>query len=88
MVLTLVATEIAALVLEVAPERVVWGTDWPHVNLKEPPSDQALFSLLAQVAPDDRSRTQLLVNNPARLYGFSPPVRKAPSRDPSKPVSN
>ena len=53
--------------LEVAPERVVWGTDLPHVNIQEPPSDQALFSLLAQVAPDDRSPTQLLVNNPGRL---------------------
>jgi hypothetical protein len=49
----------------------VWGTDWPHVNLKEPTSDKALFGLLAQVAPDDRSRTRLLADNPARLYGFS-----------------
>ena len=56
--------------MEVAPERVVWGTDCPHVNLKELPSDQALFGLLAQFAPNERSLTRLLVDNPARLYGF------------------
>jgi 2-pyrone-4,6-dicarboxylate lactonase len=68
------ALPFAQALLEVAPERVVWGTDWPHVNLKAPPSDAALFGLLAQVAPDARSRARLLAENPARLYGFSPPV--------------
>jgi hypothetical protein len=38
------------------------------------------FALLAQVAPDERSRTRLLASNPARLYGFSPPVCKNPSQ--------
>jgi 2-pyrone-4,6-dicarboxylate lactonase len=72
--------------VEAAPERVVWGTDWPHVNLKEPHSDEALFRLLAQVAPDDRSRSRPLADNPARLYGFSPPVWKTSSRNPSQPT--
>jgi 2-pyrone-4,6-dicarboxylate lactonase len=66
------AVPFARSLLEAAPERVVWGTDWPHVNLKEPHSDEALFRLLAQVAPDDRSRTRLLADNPTRLYGFFP----------------
>jgi predicted TIM-barrel fold metal-dependent hydrolase len=44
------AVSFAQSLAEVAPERVVWGTDWPHVNLKESPSDEALFRLLAQVA--------------------------------------
>jgi 2-pyrone-4,6-dicarboxylate lactonase len=61
----------AQSLVEAAPERVVWGTDWPHVNLKAPLSDEALFRFLVQVAPDDLSRTRLLVDNPARLYGFS-----------------
>ena len=67
------AVPFAQALLEAAPERVVWGTDWPHVNLQEPPSDEALFGFLAQVAPDERSRARLLADNPARLYGFSPP---------------
>jgi 2-pyrone-4,6-dicarboxylate lactonase len=68
------ALPFAQSLLEAAPERVVWGTDWPHVNIKEPHSDEALFELLAHVAPDERSRTRLLVDNPARLYGFPSPV--------------
>ena len=40
----------------------------------EPHSDEALFELLAHVAPDERSRTRLLADNPARLYGFPSPV--------------
>jgi 2-pyrone-4,6-dicarboxylate lactonase len=64
------AVPFARSLVEAAPERVVWGTDWPHVNHRKPPSDEALFRLLAQVVPDDRSRTRLLADNPARLYGF------------------
>ena len=60
----------ARALVEAAPERVVWGTDWPHVNCDQPQSDEALFKLLAEIAPDDASRAQLLVDNPARLYGF------------------
>ena len=68
------ALPFAQALLEAAPERVVWGTDWPHVNIKEPHSDEALFEFLAHVAPDERSRTRLLADNPARLYGFPSPV--------------
>jgi 2-pyrone-4,6-dicarboxylate lactonase len=64
----------ARALVKAAPERVVWGTDWPHVNLEAPLSDEALFKFLVQVAPDDLSRSRLLVDNPARLYGFSPPA--------------
>jgi 2-pyrone-4,6-dicarboxylate lactonase len=60
----------ARALIKAAPERVLWGTDWPHVNCDQPQSDEALFKLLAEIAPDDASRTQLLVGNPARLYGF------------------
>jgi 2-pyrone-4,6-dicarboxylate lactonase len=68
------AVPFARSLVEAAPQRVVWGTDWPHVNLKESPSDEAIFGLLAQIAPDERERTKLLAENPARLYGFLPPV--------------
>jgi 2-pyrone-4,6-dicarboxylate lactonase len=66
------AVPFARALVEAAPERVVWGTDWPHVNLKVPLSDEALFRFLLQIAPDDLARTRLLVDNPARLYGFRP----------------
>jgi 2-pyrone-4,6-dicarboxylate lactonase len=49
-------------------ERVLWGTDWPHPNLKEVPDDGALVDLIAEIAPDAAARHALLVDNPARFY--------------------
>ena len=61
----------AAALLAVAPERCVWGTDWPHPSLTAwMPEDGALFDLLGAWAPDDATRRRVLVDNPARLYGF------------------
>jgi 2-pyrone-4,6-dicarboxylate lactonase len=53
-----------------APERVVWGTDWPHPNHKTIPNDGELVDLIAEIAPDDKTRRLMLVDNPARLFGF------------------
>ncbi|MFL9943778.1 amidohydrolase family protein [Paraburkholderia graminis] len=54
-----------------APERVVWGSDWPHVNLHAPmPDDGDLTDLIADIVPDETRRRLLLVDNPARLFGF------------------
>ena len=53
-----------------APERVVWGTDWPHPNHKAIPDDGALVDLIAEIAPDERTRRLMLVDNPAKLFGF------------------
>lgn len=61
----------ARALIEAAPDRVVWGTDWPHVNRDQPHSDEALFGLLAEFAPDHLGRSRLLVGNPACLYGFN-----------------
>lgn len=52
------------------PDRLVWGTDWPHATEAEKPSDAALMDLLAQWLPDAGIRHQVLVTNPERLYGF------------------
>lgn len=53
------------------PERVLWGTDWPHPNLAgEPPDDGALVDLIEQIAPTQAERQALLVDNPLRLYRF------------------
>jgi 2-pyrone-4,6-dicarboxylate lactonase len=53
-----------------APERVVWGTDWPHPNHNAVPNDGELVDLIAEIAPDARTRQRMLVDNPARLFGF------------------
>jgi len=53
-----------------APERLVWGSDWPHVTEKHKPDDAELFDLLAVWAGSDRVHDLILVGNPAELYGF------------------
>jgi 2-pyrone-4,6-dicarboxylate lactonase len=50
------------------PERTLWGTDWPHPNLKEIPDDGAMVDNLAEIAPSEKQRQALLVDNPSRLY--------------------
>jgi len=64
----------ARAVIEAAPDRVIWGTDWPHGNTFTPgrvPNEGALLDLLGEIAPDDDTRRRILVDNPARLYGFA-----------------
>ena len=64
---------LARAVIEVAPDRVLWGTDWPHSNNFAPgktPNDGDLMDLLAEFAPDEKIRRKILVDNPAALYGF------------------
>ncbi|MDP4021912.1 amidohydrolase family protein [Methylobacterium sp. NEAU 140] len=54
-----------------APERVLWGSDWPHVNLHGPmPDDGDLIDFIAAAVPDPEARRLLLVDNPARCFGF------------------
>ena len=63
----------ARAVIEAAPNRVIWGTDWPHSNNFSPgktPNDGDLLDLLAEFAPDEKTRRKILVDNPAVLYGF------------------
>ncbi|MDB5864958.1 MAG: hypothetical protein JWO70_2764 [Betaproteobacteria bacterium] len=61
----------AHALLNAAPNRVIWGTDWPHVMVKAAmPNDGHLADLLLEWVPDEAMREQVLVGNPARLYGF------------------
>ena len=54
-----------------APERLVWGSDWPHVTaVGDKPDGARLFDLLAEWVPDAAQRRRVLVDNPAQLYGF------------------
>lgn len=65
------ALPFARALLAAAPDRVVWGTDWPHPHNPWRPDDADLVELLPLIAPDESARRKLLVDNPARLYGFS-----------------
>jgi len=53
-----------------APDRVLWGTDWPHPNVRNMPDDGDLVDFLARMVPDEISRNRILVENPAVLYDF------------------
>lgn len=64
------AVPFARALLDDAPERALWGSDWPHPNLSHVPDDGELVDLVAQYAPDPAQRQALLVDNPARLYRF------------------
>ena len=63
----------AHALIEAAPDRVIWGTDWPHSNIMRPgrtPNDGDLLDLMTAYAPDAAMRRKILVDNPARLYQF------------------
>jgi D-galactarolactone isomerase len=55
-----------------APERCVWGSDWPHPTeqQRELPDDAVLFDLLTDWVPEEKARHRVLVENPAALYDF------------------
>lgn len=65
------ATRIAQAFVKAAPERLVWGSDWPHVTEACKPDDADLFDLLSVWAGDETTRDRILVDNPAQLYGFA-----------------
>jgi 2-pyrone-4,6-dicarboxylate lactonase len=63
------ALPIARAIMAALPDRTLWGTDFPHPNLKHPVDEADLVDLLDGYG-DATARQQLLVDNPARLYGF------------------
>jgi len=66
------ALPFAQSLTEHAPERVMWGSDWPHVNLHGPmPDDVDLTELIADIVPDETKRKLMLVDNPAQFFGFA-----------------
>ncbi len=64
------ATRIAQAYVKAAPERCVWGSDWPHPSANPKPDGALLFDLLAVWAPDEATLNRILVANPEALYGF------------------
>jgi predicted TIM-barrel fold metal-dependent hydrolase len=65
------AVPFAQAILGVAPDRTLWGTDWPHPNIrKHMPNDGDLVDLIPLFMPDPALQKLVLVDNPGRLYGF------------------
>ena len=60
----------ARRLIEIDPDRLLWGTDWPHPNVKAMPDDGDLVDLIPVYADDPGIRQKLLVDNPARLFNF------------------
>jgi 2-pyrone-4,6-dicarboxylate lactonase len=59
----------ARAIVERFPDRVLWGTDWPHPNMpKEAPDDGVLVDMIPKIAPSAALQQKLLVDNPMRLY--------------------
>src|SRR5690606_5673857 len=80
---------IARSLVEAAPDRTLWGTDWPHPVLSGPmPDDGQLVDLLAELVPDAEPRQKVLVANPARLYGFRRPDRSGPGSPAAAPPAS
>jgi predicted TIM-barrel fold metal-dependent hydrolase len=64
------ARPMARALIETAPNRVIWGSDYPHLSFADKVGSVELFNLLARWAPDERTREQILVENPRQLFEF------------------
>jgi 2-pyrone-4,6-dicarboxylate lactonase len=62
---------LARIMVESYPDRCVWGTDWPHPNHHHQPDDTTLVELLPEIATTASRLQALMVDNPARIYGFA-----------------
>ena len=61
--------EVIRPVVERYPDRVLWGTDWPHPNMEHRiPDDGTLVDVIPRIAPTEELQRKLLVDNPERLY--------------------
>lgn len=65
------ALPFARALVEASPDRTLWGTDFPHPNLKQPVDEADLLDLVPKFALTAEERQRVLVENPARLYGFA-----------------
>jgi len=63
-------TPMARALMETAPDRVIWGSDYPHLSFADKVGSVELFDLLGKWAPDEATRRRILVDNPQRLFKF------------------
>jgi predicted TIM-barrel fold metal-dependent hydrolase len=62
---------LAQSLVQERPDRILWGSDWPHVMVKgQMPNTTDLLDLLSDWVPEERNRKQILVDNPQKLFGF------------------
>ncbi|MFQ5931311.1 MAG: amidohydrolase family protein [Nitrospiraceae bacterium] len=61
---------LAKALVKVAPERMLWGSNWPHPSVRDKPDDAMLLDVLLDWVGDDATRDRILSDNPAALYGF------------------
>jgi 2-pyrone-4,6-dicarboxylate lactonase len=64
------AALLARTLIETAPDRMIWGSDYPHLSFADKVGSMELFNLLGKWAPDEATRRRILVDNPQRLFGF------------------
>jgi 2-pyrone-4,6-dicarboxylate lactonase len=64
------AAPMARALIEAAPDRMIWGSDYPHLSFDDKVDSRRLFNLLREWALDEATLRKILVENPARLYGF------------------
>jgi 2-pyrone-4,6-dicarboxylate lactonase len=64
------AVTLARALIAAAPDRVVWGTDFPHPGSSHEFADADLIDLIPRFAPDAATQRRILVDNAAQLYGF------------------
>jgi predicted TIM-barrel fold metal-dependent hydrolase len=64
------AAPFAKALVATAPDRLIWGSDYPHLSFADKVGSTELFNLLAAWAPDEAIRRRILVENPGRLFGF------------------
>ena len=62
---------LARALIETAPDRIIWGSDYPHLSFADKVGSVELWNLLGRWAPDEATRRRILVDNPQRLFGFS-----------------
>ena len=60
----------ARAIIDAAPERIIWGSDYPHLSFADRVGSIELYNLLGDWAPDPGIRRRILADNPARLFGF------------------
>jgi 2-pyrone-4,6-dicarboxylate lactonase len=60
----------ARALIDAIPDRLIWGSDYPHLSFADKVGSVELFNLLGRWAPDEAMRRKILVDNPRRLFGF------------------
>ena len=64
------AAPMAEALLQAAPDRMIWGSDYPHLSFADEVTTGGLFNLLGRWAPSEALRRRVMVDNPATLFGF------------------